>query len=58
MNHYTEMNPNPLVQYLNKPSEDFTKADLVRYIEDHDIVMINLRYCGWDGRSEIIEFCH
>lgn len=56
MNKYTEMNPNPLVQYLNKPSEDFTKADLIRYIEDHDIVMVNLRYCGWDGRLKSLNF--
>lgn len=56
MNIYTEMNPNPLVQYLNKPSEDFTKADLIRYIEDHDIAMINYRYCGWDGRLKTLNF--
>lgn len=56
MNIYTEMNPNHLVQYLNKPSEEFTKADLIRYIEDHDIAMINYRYCGWDGRLKTLNF--
>jgi len=56
MNIYTEMNPNPLVQYLNKPAEEFTKADLIRYIEDHDISMINFRYCGWDGRLKTLNF--
>ena len=34
MNGLTEMNPNPLVQYLNKPSEDFTKEDIIKFIED------------------------
>ena len=50
------MNPNPLVQYLNKPSEEFTKADLIRYIEDHDIEMVNFRYAGWDGRLKSLNF--
>lgn len=50
------MNPNPLVQYLNKPSEDFTKADLIKYIEDNNIEMINFRYAGWDGRLKALNF--
>ena len=56
MNQYTEMNPNPLVQYLNKPSGDFTKQDIIRYAEDHDVAMINFRYCGWDGRLKTLNF--
>jgi len=36
-NSLTEMNPSSLVQYLNKPSDEFTKADLIRYIDDHNI---------------------
>lgn len=56
MNQYTEMNPNQLVQYLNKPSGEFTKQDIIRYVEDHDISMINFRYCGWDGRLKTLNF--
>jgi len=56
MNKYTEMNPNHLVQYLNKPSSEFTKEDIIRYAEDHDIAMINFRYCGWDGRLKTLNF--
>jgi glutamine synthetase len=56
MKEITEMNPNPLVQYLNKPSEDFTKADLIKYIEDNNIEMINFRYAGWDGRLKALNF--
>ncbi len=56
MNQYTEMNPNPLVQYLNKPSSEFTKEDIIRYAEDHDVAMVNFRYCGWDGRLKALNF--
>jgi glutamine synthetase len=56
MNQFTEMNPNPLVQYLNKPSSDFTKEDIIRYAEDHDVAMVNFRYCGWDGRLKTLNF--
>jgi glutamine synthetase len=55
-NAVTEMNPNPLVQYLNKPSEEFTRDDLVKYIEDNNIEMVNLRYVGWDGRLKTLNF--
>lgn len=50
------MNPNPLVQYLNKPSEEFTKDDIIKFIEDNNIEMVNLRYVGWDGRLKTLNF--
>lgn len=56
MKNNIEMNPNPLVQYLNKLPQDFTKADLIRYIEDNNIEMINFRYVGWDGRLKTLNF--
>ena len=56
MDHNIEMNPNPLVQYLNKPAEEFTKADLIKYIEDNNIEMINFRYVGWDLRLKTLNF--
>lgn len=49
-----EMNPNPLVQYLNKHPEQFTKKDLIKYIEDNDIQMVNFRYVGWDLRLKTL----
>jgi glutamine synthetase len=55
-NSLTEMNPSSLVQYLNKPSDEFTKADLIRYIDDHNISMINFRYAGGDGRLKTLNF--
>jgi glutamine synthetase len=56
MKDVTEMNPNPLVQYLNKPAGEFTRDDLVKYIEDNNIEMVNLRYVGWDGRLKALNF--
>ncbi len=56
MKGLTEMNPNPLVQYLNKPSEEFTREDIIKYIEDYDIEMVNFRYVGWDGRLKTLNF--
>ncbi len=50
------MNPNPVVQYLNKPSTEFTKQDLIRYIEDNDIEMVNFKYAAWDGRLKTLNF--
>jgi glutamine synthetase len=56
MKNFAEMNPNPLVQYLNKPASEFTKADLVKYIVDHNIEMVNFRYVGGDGRLKTLNF--
>ena len=56
MNDNISMNPNPIVQYLNKHPEELTKADLIKYIEDNDIEMINFRYVGWDGRLKTLNF--
>ena len=56
MNQTISMNPNPIVQYLSKHPEQLTKNDLIKYIEDNDIAMINLRYAGWDGRLKTLNF--
>lgn len=56
MNPYIELNPNPLVQYLNKPAQDFTKADIVKYVESQGIQMISYRYVGADGRLKTLNF--
>ena len=56
MNNVISMNPNPVIQYLNKPAEELTKEDLIRFVEDYDIQMINFRYTGWDGRLKTLNF--
>lgn len=56
MKDFISMNPNPVVQYLNKPANEFTKQDLIRYIQDHDIEMVNFKYSSWDGRLKTLNF--
>ena len=56
MNSAISMNPNPVIQYLNKPAEELTKDDLIKFIEDYDIQMVNFRYAGWDGRLKTLNF--
>lgn len=48
------LNPNPLVRALRKPPTEFTKADLLGYIADEGITMVNLRYLGGDGRLKML----
>ncbi|MCK9303257.1 MAG: glutamine synthetase family protein [Bacteroidales bacterium] len=50
------LNPNPLIQFLEKPKSDFTKADLIKYIEANNIQMVNFRYVGGDGRLKMLNF--
>ena len=50
------MNPNKIVQYLRKPSEEFTKRDLIKFIEENKIEMLNFRYLGGDGRLKTLNF--
>jgi glutamine synthetase len=50
------MNPNQLVQFLKKPASNFTKADLVKFIEAKGIEMINFRYVAEDGKLKSLNF--
>lgn len=56
MNFETRLNPNPLVKYLQKPRKEFTKKDIISYIEGNNIEMLNLRYVGGDGRLKCLNF--
>jgi len=47
---------NPLVRQLNKEPKDFTKEDIIRFIEDNEIKMLNFRYAGGDGRLKTLNF--
>jgi glutamine synthetase len=51
-----EMTAHPIEEYLEKPAAEFTKADLIKYIEDNFVEMINLRYVGGDGRLKTLNF--
>jgi len=50
------MNPNRLVKYLKKPASEFTRHDIIRFIEENDIEMVNFRYVGEDGKLKTLNF--
>ena len=50
------MNLNPLVQYLKKTQREFTKADMIQYIEENQIQMVNFRYVAGDGKLKTLNF--
>ncbi len=50
------LNPNKLVQYLKKPASKFTRHDIIQYIDENNIEMLNLRYVGEDGKLKILNF--
>ena len=50
------MDPNKLVQFLQKPSSEFTKKDLIRYIAENGVKMINFRYVAEDGKLKTLNF--
>jgi glutamine synthetase len=50
------MNPNELVQFLQKPSQDFTRDDIIKFIEARGISMINFRYVAEDGKLKSLNF--
>jgi len=49
-------NPNPLVRYLQKPAELFTREDLMKYIEGNQVQQLNFRYVAGDGRLKTLNF--
>jgi len=56
MHDSISLNPNKIVKALGKPAGDFTKQDLIRFIEKNDIRMLNFRYVAGDGRLKKLNF--
>lgn len=56
MNDHVSLNPNLLVHFLDKPSRDFSKSDLIRFIESNGIQMLNFRYSAADSRLKTLNF--
>ncbi len=50
------MNPNKLVKHLKKPASEFTRYDIIKFIDDFEIEMLNFRYVGEDGRLKTLNF--
>lgn len=51
-----DMNPNDLVAFLQKPASEFTKADIVKFIRENQITMVNFMYPAGDGRLKTLNF--
>ncbi len=51
------MNPlNPLSGFLLKPSYEFTKQDIISFVEEKEIQMVNFMYPASDGRLKSLNF--
>ena len=56
MDNKLKMNPNTIVAYLGKPNNEFTKEDIIRFIEENEIRMVNFMYPAADGRLKTLNF--
>lgn len=50
------MSLNPLVQFLKKEPKEFTKIDIIRFIEEKEIKMVSFRYVSGNGRLKTLNF--
>lgn len=56
MNPLVELSPNRLVQALQKLPSEFRRADIIRFVKDHDIRMVNFMYPAADTRLKTLNF--
>lgn len=56
MEQQQTITPNKVVAYLQKSNKEFTKADIVRYIRENGIRMVNFMYPAGDGRLKTLNF--
>lgn len=56
MDSYINYNINPLVAHLNKYPEDFTRKDIIKYVTEKGVRVINFRYVAADGRLKSLNF--
>lgn len=56
MNNNIDLNANILVKALRKNPEEFTKSDIISYIKDNDIKMVNFMYPAQDGKLKTLNF--
>lgn len=55
-NEHLILNANPIIVALQKPSAEFTKADIINYIVKNEIRMVNFMYPGGDGKLKTLNF--
>ena len=56
MDKTLNLNPNRLVQFLQKSPSEFTKQDIIRYVKENDIQMVNFMYPADDNRLKTLNF--
>ena len=55
-NKHLKLNANLIVAALQKPASEFTKVDIIDYIINNDIRMVNFMYPGGDGKLKTLNF--
>lgn len=50
------LSSNKVVQYLKKPPSEFTRNDIIAFIEGNGIRMLNFRYVSEDGKLQQLNF--
>jgi len=50
------LNQNSLVKYLRKPAIEFTRHDIIRYIEENEIEQVNFQFVNEDGKLKTLNF--
>lgn len=56
MNPNVSLCPNKVVQYLQKEPSEFRKADIIRFIKENGILMVNFMYPADDNRLKTLNF--
>ncbi|MDE5774564.1 MAG: glutamine synthetase family protein, partial [Muribaculaceae bacterium] len=56
MNEQISLCPNKVVQFLGKNPEEFRKADIIRFVKENGIRMINFMYPADDNRLKTLNF--
>ena len=51
-----ELHSNLIEKYLKKPKCEFTRNDLIKYIVENEIEMVNFRYVSEDGKLKTLNF--
>ena len=56
MDKRIELNPNEVVSFLGKLPQEFTRADMLTFIREKGIRMVDFMYPAEDGRVKTLNF--
>ena len=56
MNKKIVLSKNALVRWINKVPQEFTRQDIIDFIIENDIQMVNFMYPAADGRLKTLNF--